>query len=335
MGPGSRLIRSLSTGEENLCDGGGVRPEVHRHQMKTILSPLFVVTLFLPVVAVAETSPPDSNQLLRDYQAAALRYQEAAKVYRALRREVRGDPVLNEKVFGSSRPTTGLRLGPVPVDGKGVWVRSVVAGSLAEQAGLRAGDVVLAVDGERLDDLSGARAVQTMTRAIGGADTGASLRIEYLRDGEINVADTRTETSAEIAQLRRAQTMQGDDGVSPSRPRAVRKRSSALDGGAVSHWSGLTFANMTPELGQYFGAEIGVLIVYRADKDLPLMEGDVILKIGPQTPTDASHAVKLLQGYDLEAPVAFQIWRHGRSFLVEFDFNPSSLPDVEMAQDSR
>ncbi len=92
---------------------------------------------------------------------------------------------------------------------------------------------------------------------------------------------------------------------------------------------------MTPELGQYFGAEIGVLIVHRADQDLPLMEGDVILKIGRQTPTDASHAVKLLQGYDLEAPAAFQIWRHGRSFLMEFDFNPPPLPDVELAQDSR
>ena len=167
------------------CRGGAGRFRLVKRTYATILPPLFVVTLFLPLVAVAETSPPDSNQLLRDYQAAELRYQEVAKIYRALRREVRSDPVLKEKVFGSSRPTTGLRLGPVPNDGKGVWVRRVVAGSLAEQAGLRAGDVVLAVDGERLDDLSGARAVQTMTRAIGGADAGASLRIEYLRDGEI------------------------------------------------------------------------------------------------------------------------------------------------------
>ncbi len=309
--------------------------KIHRHHIKAMLSLLAVVALFFPVVAVGETSPPDSNQLLRDYQAAELRYQEVAKIYRALRRAVRSDPVLKEKVFGSSRPTTGLRLGPVPNDGKGVRVRSVVAGSLAEQAGLRAEDVVVAVDGERLDDLSGARAVQTMTRAIGGADAGASLRIEYLRDGEINVTDTRTETSVEIAQLRRAQTTQGDDGVSPSKPRAVRKRSSALDGGAVSHWSGLTFANMTPELGQYFDAEIGVLLVHRADKDSPLMEGDVVLKIGGQAPTDASQAVTLLQEYGPEEPVELQIWRHGRSILVEFDLNPPPLPDVEVTQYSR
>ena len=93
--------------------------------------------------------------------------------------------------------------------------------------------------------------------------------------------------------------------------------------------------NMTPGLGQYFGAEIGVLIVHSADKDLPLMEGDVILKIGGQRPTDASHAVNLLQGYKPDEPVALQIWRHGRAFLVEFEFNPPPLPVVEIAQDSR
>ena len=46
-------------------------------------------------------------------------------------------------------------------------MRSVIPGSLAEQAGLRVEDVVLAVDGERFDNLSGKRAVHTMTRLIG------------------------------------------------------------------------------------------------------------------------------------------------------------------------
>ena len=144
--------------------------------MNTIFPPLFVVALLLPAVAVGETSAQDSNQLLSDYQAAELRYQEAAKAYRALRREVRSDAVLKEMVFGSGRPTTGLRLGPVPDGGKGVRVRSVTPGSLAEQAGLRAEDVVLAVDGERFDDLSGARAVQTMTRVASAARRPTTFR---------------------------------------------------------------------------------------------------------------------------------------------------------------
>ena len=106
MGSGSRPIRPVSTGEENLSDGGGVRPEVHRRHINAILPPLFVVALFLPAVAVGETSPPNPNQLLRDYQAAAVRYQEAAKVYRALSREVRSDTMLKEMVFVLGDVTT-------------------------------------------------------------------------------------------------------------------------------------------------------------------------------------------------------------------------------------
>ncbi len=307
--------------------------------MNTILPVLLLVALFLPALAVGETSAQDPNRLLSDYQAAELRYRDAARIYRALRREVRSDPVLKETVFGSSRPTTGLRLGQVPDGGKGVRVRSVTPGSLAEQAGLRADDIVLAVDGERFDNLGGARAVQAMSRVIGRADAGTSVRIEYLRDGELNVTDTRTQTSAEIAQLR-GSVVEDRGAGNPANPRQAvrernRRRSSALADGAVSHWSGLTFVNMTPGLGRYFGAETGVLLVHCADEDLPLMDGDVILKIGQQAPADASQAVKLLQGYAPDEPVSLRIWRHGRAFLVEFGLSTPTLSDVEVAQNSR
>ena len=78
-----------------------------------------------------------------------------------------------------------------------------------------------------------------------------------------------------------------------------------------------------------------MLLVQNADEDLPLMDGDVILKVGQQAPADASQAVKLLQGYAPEEPVALQIWRHGRTFLVEFGFNAQPVPEVQVAQDSR
>ena len=99
--------------------------------------------------------------------------------------------------------------------------------------------------------------------------------------------------------------------------------------------TGLTFVNMTPRLGEYFGAETGVLLVHCADEDLPLLGGDVILKIGKQAPADASQAVKLLQGYEADEAVELEIWRHGLRFLVEFEFNAQPLLEVQVAQDSR
>jgi S1-C subfamily serine protease len=124
-----------------------------------------------------------------------------------------------------------------------------------------------------------------------------------------------------IEQLRGAAVTQPGDGFLLRKPRAVRRRSTDLDSGAVSHWSELTFVNMTPGLGQYFGAEIGVLLVHCGIEDLPLIEGDVILKIGRQAPADASQAVKLFQEYEPDEPVTLQIWRHGQALLVEFRFD--------------
>jgi S1-C subfamily serine protease len=244
--------------------------------------------------------------------------------------------VLKEKMFRTSRPTTGLLLGTVPDDGQGVRVSSVIPGSLAEQAGLRAEDVVLAVDGMRFDDLSGARAVQIMKRAISRAEAGTSLRIEYLRGSEINITDTRTQTPAEIAQLR--DSLPKDQNNPTNQPETVpepsRQRSTALDGGAVIHWSGLTFVNMTRGLGPYFGTETGVLLVH-SDERLPLMEGDVILKIGKQALVNASQALSLLQGYDPDETVTVEIWRHGQSILLEFTFDTPAPPDEQVARNLR
>jgi hypothetical protein len=55
---------------------------------------------------------------------------------------------------------------------------------------------------------------------------------------------------------------------------------------------------LTPKLGQYFGAEEGLLVV-RAPDDarLKLEEGDVILDIDGRTPKSASHALRILGSY--------------------------------------
>lgn len=147
----------------------------------------------------------------------------------------------------------------------------------------------------------------------------------------INVTDTRTQTAAEIARLQADMRENPKTDKPASRLKTVlelkRQRSDVLDGGAVSHWSGLTFVNMTPKLGQYFGAETGVLLVHSRDKDLPLMEGDVILKIGKRAPADASQAVTMLRDYRPGEPVALEIWRYRRSLLLEFELKQSIDPE--------
>jgi S1-C subfamily serine protease len=290
--------------------------------MKRILLSLFMTTWLLSTVAVAE-SALDSQQLRIDYKEVERRYREAVKAYQDLSRDIRADPLLQEALFGNGRPTTGLRLEPISDGPKGVMVYSVTPGSLAEQAGMRAKDRVLMVNGERFDETEDPReALQMLLRLIAGDDVGTPLRIEYLREGQIRVTDTRTQTSTEIALLKTSLRKDHHMVKPMNRYRTVRdpepQRVSALDGGAVSHWSGLTFVNMTPLLGQYFGVHTGVLLVHSSDTDLPLLEGDVILKIDRQIPVNASEAVLLLQNYNSDEPVALEIWRYRQSLLLEF-----------------
>ncbi|HEX7061080.1 MAG TPA: DegQ family serine endoprotease [Woeseiaceae bacterium] len=60
----------------------------------------------------------------------------------------------------------------------GALVSDVSPGSAAEEAGLRVDDIIVAVDGERIDDN------QDLATAIGLKGPGDRVKIEYMRDGE-------------------------------------------------------------------------------------------------------------------------------------------------------
>lgn len=84
------------------------------------------------------------------------------------------------------RSWLGLALQPLLKDGpqeRGVLVSSVVAGSPAEQAGLRAGDVLLTYDGQPLR----VRYIEELpeaNRLLLGTPQGTEVELTYLRDGQ-------------------------------------------------------------------------------------------------------------------------------------------------------
>jgi len=67
---------------------------------------------------------------------------------------------------------------------------------------------------------------------------------------------------------------------------------------------------LNPDLGEYFGARDGVLVVRAAaDSTLPLRGGDVILSIGGRKPTSPEHAMRILRSYDVGETVTIDIMR--------------------------
>ncbi len=67
---------------------------------------------------------------------------------------------------------------------------------------------------------------------------------------------------------------------------------------AVGVFGSAELVPLTPKLGQYFGAEKGLLVVRApADSRLKLEDGDVIVDIDGRTPTSPTHAFRILGSY--------------------------------------
>jgi len=84
----------------------------------------------------------------------------------------------------ASHPTAGITVVPIPpgaaaafgVTG-GLFVQSVVSGGPAQQAGLRVGDVITAVNGHQATDIDVLTAIQVTS------DAGDEVKVDYVRDG--------------------------------------------------------------------------------------------------------------------------------------------------------
>lgn len=85
--------------------------------------------------------------------------------------------------------------------------------------------------------------------------------------------------------------------------------------------SSLELVTLTPGLGEYFGADKGVLVV-RAPKDgtLQLQEGDVIQAIGSREPTSGAHATRILASYQPGENVSIKVLRRRKVVTLNASF---------------
>ena len=75
---------------------------------------------------------------------------------------------------------------------------------------------------------------------------------------------------------------------------------------------------MTPKLGQYFGTETGLLVVRAPDDSrLKLEDGDVIVDIDGRTPSNASHALRILSSYQAGEKLKLNILRMKKRMAFE------------------
>ncbi len=245
-------------------------------------------------------------------QDAQRRLEDAAREVAELSGEAAGPRAFREfdvLVRGPRRAMLGVNVGGAEPNGGGVRVDGVSPGGPAAEAGVKAGDVIVAID---------AKPVATgreLVRAMEAIEPGEKVELGLERDGK------PLELSVEARPLDRTFFV-GTPGVPalsamPALPAMPHVEELPFHGDVhwlLGGWGDAEFVTLTPQLGRYFGAGKGVLVARAPDDaSLGLQDGDVIVAIGGREPQDGPHAMRILRSYQPGELVEIKILRDRRT----------------------
>ncbi|HEY0766947.1 MAG TPA: PDZ domain-containing protein [Steroidobacteraceae bacterium] len=252
------------------------------------------------------TVRPDSDaDLDAQLEAARRKLEEAAHDVARLSSRLSG--TLIDRVMPDFEPghaIIGVQLEPA-AGAAGARVREVSPGGPAAEAGIHAGDVIVAVNGTELKGDEPSRQVISIMRDV-KPDTKVSVRV--LRDGK-----TRDFTVTARPGPGVLATVHGLPDIAfgpwPELPGAFMFHGPIMD---------MELATLTPRLGSYFGSEKGVLVVRApAAGALKLEDGDVILAIDGRQPTSGSHATRILGSYQPGEKLSLRIIRQHKTLELD------------------
>jgi predicted metalloprotease with PDZ domain len=240
--------------------------------------------------------------------AARRRMEVAAQQLAALSAQMYGPMMERLQVFGGSRHALiGVQLDRSSGTA-GARVREVSPGGPAERAGIRTGDLIVAVNGTDVRGKDSARRVVELLRSV---KPGDKVNLSVLRDGKSR--DLTVTARPDWDDLFLARQF-------PDLPPPPVKAFAAWGGGPMiirGPVADMELARLTPGLGRYFGTDTGVLVV-RAPPDgaLGLKDGDVILTIDGRQPIDSSHVIRILASYDPGEKISMEVMRMHRKIPV-------------------
>jgi C-terminal processing protease CtpA/Prc len=239
-----------------------------------------------------------------------------------------GGPVLGVTISGQDNDE--------PVEG--VEVNGVSPGGAAADAGLRAGDVITAINGESFTSENSQVASEKLLDFMTGVENGDELSVDFLRNGKSQSVELIPQQSHV-----RAFTFDfdGDEFVSPNIHVAPGGGpfEQFLWMGNSSSFGDMEMVKLTERLGSYFGTTEGLLIVRAPENDeLQLQDGDVIREIDGRVPTSVSHAMRILGSYETGETVKIDIMRDKRKKTVSIEMpddrqsrvSPGTAPNVHV-----
>lgn len=192
----------------------------------------------------------------------------------------------------------------------GVEIMSVSPGGAAAEAGLRAGDVLIEIDGKSLAREGMQDPHDKLLSYMRTVEPDQKVRLRYRRDG-------RTHEVELVARPMRNRFV-----IPPQLEHNASTLLGWLQDGVFYRAEGVfgsaELVAMTPKLGQYFGTDKGLLVVRApADSRLKLEEGDVILDIDGRVPTSPSHAFRILSSYQPGEKLKLNVMRQKKRLTFD------------------
>ncbi|MGH8187256.1 MAG: PDZ domain-containing protein [Steroidobacteraceae bacterium] len=262
----------------------------------------------------AEAEKSDA-ELQRKLAAARKRLDAAAREVAELSMSLSDSVVPHMEryaMLGSNRGMLGVglgsRRGSEPAEG--VEIVSVSPGGAAEEGGLKAGDVLLEVNGKALKREGDKSARQKLMETMREVKPGDKVPVSYRRDGKVAKVTLTTQALKDRVFTMAAPHIQ-------AMPHVGQFRFGSF-GHAEALFGSAEIVPLTPKLGQYFGAEAGLLVV-RAPEDnrLKLEDGDVIVDIDGRKPSSPSHAMRILTSYQEGEKLKLNILRARKPLSLE------------------
>jgi C-terminal processing protease CtpA/Prc len=258
----------------------------------------------------------DIDERLHDAQE---RMSRAAAELAAIAAERASDVMENLPFIDGNGPrgdgfaSRGLVIG-VDLDPKstgGARVRDVSPGGPAEEAGIRAGDVIVMVNGKNVKSDAPGEASRKVVRELrafrthGGSSPDTKLKVQVLRDGKPKDFEVTPRRVARTFVFTPPTAPDSDGGQGPFGPFNFN-----YNFFNNSDLAGLEVTTLTPQLGRYFGTSKGVLVVRAPKRDTyKLQDGDVILAIDGREPTSGSHITRILSSYQPGEQLTLRVMR--------------------------
>ncbi|MGB5336052.1 MAG: PDZ domain-containing protein, partial [Woeseiaceae bacterium] len=226
----------------------------------------------------------------------------------------------------SNKPRLGVTIDGDSTDApvEGVKIMGVTPGSAASDAGLRAGDVISAINKESLSADGSDEASRRLLDFMEGVKEGDVLTVEYLRDGKVG----SVEIEPRVVHGNRFD-WRGPDGPrfavphapkAPGAPEVVKNFQMEFFPWAGTGLGELELVELNQGLGRYFGTDRGLLVVKAPESGgFEIQDGDVIQSIDGREPKDARHAMRILNSYQSGEKLKLGIMRDKRKKTLEIE----------------